>query len=68
MDVAFRPSGTDGYEDLVRGAIRYDVFDVQVHAAALSDIVRSKEASDRPQDRQDVVVMREMMRRFGSDR
>lgn len=67
VDVAFRPSGTEGYDDVIRSAITYDVFGVEVQAAALSDIVRSKEASDRPQDRQDVVIMREMMRRGGSD-
>jgi hypothetical protein len=65
LDVAFRPSGTDGYDDLRRNAIRYDVFGVALDAAALPDIIRSKEAADRPQDRQDVIIMREMLRRAG---
>ena len=34
--------------------------------ASLSAIVRSKEAADRPQDRQDVVVLKEMLRRRGA--
>lgn len=63
LDLAFEPSGTDGYEDLVRNAIAYEVFGVELKAAALEDIIRSKQASDRPQDRQDVLVMREMLRR-----
>jgi hypothetical protein len=63
LDLAFEPSGTGGYEDLVRNAIAYEVFGVELKAAALEDIIRSKEASDRPQDRQDVLVMREMLRR-----
>jgi hypothetical protein len=66
LDVAFTPSGTEGYSDLVRGAVRFEVFGVEVLAAGLQDILRSKEAADRPQDRQDVIVLREMMRRHES--
>jgi hypothetical protein len=65
LDVAFVPSGTDGFEDLSRNAVRFDVFGVELLAASLSDIVRSKEAADRPQDRQDVLVLKEMLRRSG---
>jgi len=65
LDVAFRPSGTEGYEDLARGAVRFEVFGVDLLAAGLADIIRSKEAADRPQDRQDVLVLREMVRRQG---
>jgi len=63
LDIAFRPSGTDGYDDLSKGAIHFDVFGVDLQAARLEDILRSKKASDRPQDRQDVVVIQEMLRR-----
>lgn len=63
LDVFFRPAGTEGYDDLSEGALRYEVFGVELDAAALEDIVRSKEAADRPQDRQDILVMREMLRR-----
>lgn len=63
LDVAFRPSGTDGYEDLAKTALRFDVFGVELQAARLEDIVRSKRAADRPQDRQDVIVIQEMLRR-----
>lgn len=66
LDVAFRPAGTEGYEDLVRAALRFQVFGVELLAASLADIVRSKQAADRPQDRQDVVVLREILRRHGS--
>lgn len=65
LDVAFQPSGTSGYDDLARTAIRYDVFGVELHAASLRDIIRSKEASDRPQDRQDVPILREIVKRGG---
>ena len=63
LDVAFVPSGTSGYDDLVQKAVRFDVFGVRLVAASLEDIIRSKEAADRPQDRQDVVILREMLRR-----
>lgn len=63
LDLAFRPSGTDGYEDLVSNAVLYEVFDRQVQVASLADIIRSKEVADRPQDRQDVVILREIQRR-----
>jgi hypothetical protein len=63
LDVVFIPAGTRGYEDLQTGAIRFDAFGVEILAANLPDIIRSKEAADRPQDRQDVVVLREIMRR-----
>ena len=65
LDVAFTPSGTKGYEDLIRGAVSFDVFGTTLAAASLEDIIRSKEAADRPQDRQDVVILREMIRQRG---
>ncbi len=63
LEIAFVPSGTEGFDDLVRDAVRFDVYGVELLAASLNDIVRSKEAADRPQDRQDVVIIREMLRR-----
>jgi hypothetical protein len=62
VDVAFEPSGTKGYEDLASSAVTFTAFDVEVQAASLEDIVRSKEAADRPQDRQDVIVLKAMLR------
>lgn len=65
LDVAFQPSGTGGYDDLIRSAVTFDVFGVRLDAASLEDIVRSKEAAGRLQDRQDVAIIREMLRRRG---
>jgi hypothetical protein len=62
LDIAFTPSGTRGFEDLQNGAIRFDVFGVEILVSDLPDIIRSKEAADRPQDRQDVLVLREILR------
>ena len=63
LDIAFVPSGTTGYDDLAKGAERFAVYGVELFAARLEDIIRSKEAAARPQDRQDVLVLREMLRR-----
>lgn len=63
-DLVFRPSGTGGFEDLWEHPVEFEVFGVRLMAASLSDIIRSKEAAGRPQDRQDVVVLREMLRRW----
>lgn len=63
LDLAFRPSGTTGYDDLAPKAVRFELYGHNVLAARLQDIIRSKEAADRPQDRQDVEVMREMLKR-----
>jgi hypothetical protein len=63
LDLAFRPPGTGGYDDLIRTAVPFQIHGVRIEVASLEDIIRSKTAADRPQDRQDVVVLREMLRR-----
>ncbi len=62
LDIAFEPSGTEGFDDLARSAVVFEVFGVEIHAASLEDIIRSKTAADRPQDRQDVLVLKAMLR------
>lgn len=63
VDIVFEPAGTSGYEDLSASAVSYRVFGVEVRAAALKDILRSKQASNRPQDQQDAIVLRDMLRK-----
>lgn len=63
LDIAFKPSGTEGYDDLARQAVHFSVYGGDLLAARLEDIVRSKKAANRPQDRQDVEVMKEMLKR-----
>ena len=50
FDISFMPSGTDGYEDLVRTALRVEVRGEQMPVASLADVIRSKEAAARPKD------------------
>lgn len=61
LDIAFRPAGTEGFDDLARGAVRFEVYGGELLASSLRDILRSKEAADRPQDRQDALIIREML-------
>lgn len=62
VDVIFSPSGTGGYEDLAASAVTYEVFGLRVRAASLQDILRSKLASNRPQDQQDAIILTEMLK------
>lgn len=62
IDVIFEPAGCNGYADLRSGAERFEVHGAPLLVASLRDLVRMKEAADRPQDRQDVVILREMLR------
>lgn len=66
VDIIFRPAGTNGYDDLRAGAVRFEIHGEALFAASLRDILRSKEAADRPQDRQDAAVIREMLRKDGA--
>lgn len=62
LDIAFAPAGTKGYDDLAEGAERFEAFGVQFLAASLDDIIRSKEATGRAKDEEDVVILRALKR------
>lgn len=68
LDLAFTPAGTAGYAELAPVAVHFDVFDADLAVARLEDIMRSKAAADRPKDRQDVLIMREMLDRRATGR
>lgn len=51
LDIAISPSGIDNYEALDRAAVVFDIDGVSIRVAALDDIIRSKQAADRPKDR-----------------
>lgn len=63
LDLAFSPSGTTGFNDLAPQAIRFELYGHPLLVARLEDIIRSKEAANRPQDRQDVEVMKALLTR-----
>lgn len=62
LDIAFLPAGTDGYEDLAKGAEKFEAFGVRFLAASLDDIIRSKEATGRVKDEEDVLILRALKR------
>jgi hypothetical protein len=51
LDITFEPSGTRGYDDLRRDAVSIRLRSGDVTVASLADVIRSKEAADRPRDR-----------------
>lgn len=51
LDVLGTPAGTQGYDDLVAGAVEMDLDGFAVHVADLGDLIRMKRAAGRPKDR-----------------
>jgi hypothetical protein len=66
LDLAFRPSGTGGYDDLARDAIHLSILGVSVDVASLADVVRSKEAAGRDKDRLVLPTLRRLLDAEGS--
>ena len=58
LDVCRSPLGVDGPDALAAGAERFWIENVPVAVASLSDLIRMKDAVDRPSDRADIEVLR----------
>lgn len=63
VDVAFTPSGTQGFRDLKRDAVSIDVAGAAILVASLADIIRSKAAADREKDRRALPRLRSLLER-----
>ena len=61
LDVSVVPSGTQGYDDLRRDAVEISVDGTPVRVASLADVIRSKEAANRPKDRTSLPVLRRLL-------
>lgn len=68
LDLTFEPAGTSGYEDLRRHALEISVHGTRITIAALADVIRSKQASDREKDRLALPALRELLARSGGRR
>lgn len=65
VDLSFQPSGTGGYDDLVRRATRIELRDgLTTTVAALEDIIVSKEAADREKDRLALPTLRLLLQKI----
>ena len=51
LDILGTPSGSEGYEQLIRNASTLDLGEVMVSVAALEDLIAMKRAAGRPRDR-----------------
>ncbi len=56
------------FEDLVRDAVSLNVAGTTILVASLPDVIRSKEALDRPKDRLHLETLRETLRHRRADR
>jgi len=63
LDVSFTPSGTSGYRDLRRDAADVQLYGVTVRIASLRDVIRSKQAANRPKDQRTLPTLREILAR-----
>lgn len=61
LDLMFEPSGTAGYADVSRDAVRLTILGVDVDVASLADVIRSKEAAGRDKDRLVLPVLRRLL-------
>lgn len=61
LDLAFTPSGTTGFDDVVRDAESIEILGVVVRVAALADVVRSKAAAGREKDRLQLPLLRRLL-------
>ena len=57
----FQPSGTKGFEDLSRNSVAIRVRGIQINVATLQDIIRSKEAANRPKDQRSLPLLRQLL-------
>lgn len=61
LDISMVPTGTEGYDDLVLSATDESAFGTRIVIAALADIIRSKQAANRPKDQRALPVLREIL-------
>jgi len=68
LDLAFRPSGTEGYADLRRDAIEIEAAGgLRILVASLADVIRSKEAANREKDRIALPRLRRLLDRLRAE-
>lgn len=61
LDISMIPTGTAGYSDLTKEATDLAAFGLLIPTASLADIIRSKQAANRPKDQRVLPVLRELL-------
>jgi hypothetical protein len=61
LDLSFRPAGTQGFSDLAAHATKMSIRGLEVPVSSLEDVIRSKEAANRPKDRRTLPVLRQLL-------
>ncbi|HET7385935.1 MAG TPA: hypothetical protein VFJ19_04645 [Nocardioidaceae bacterium] len=61
LNISMIPNGTQGYPDLIRDASDVAILDVVVPTSSLADVIRSKQAANRPKDQRVLPVLREIL-------
>ncbi|WP_148616066.1 hypothetical protein [Nocardioides rubriscoriae] len=61
LDISMVPSGTGGYSDLAQEAVEETAYGTRIKIAALADVIRSKQAANRPKDQRVLPVLREIL-------
>jgi len=66
LDLSFTPSGTGGYDDLVEHSLSMSIQGHGVRVASLEDVIRSKEAANRPKDQAALPLLRQLLQELRS--
>jgi hypothetical protein len=61
LDISFVPDGTEGFADLTREAAATSILGLEVTVASLADVIRSKQAANRPKDQRVLPTLREIL-------
>ena len=64
LDISFTPDGTTGYNDLACDAESVHLYGSVVHVASLADVIRSKQAANRPKDQRVLPTLRRILSRL----
>lgn len=65
LDISFQPAGTTGYGDLAADAATVRLAGRDVAVASLRDVIRSKEAANRPKDQVVLPILRALLDDLG---
>lgn len=62
LDLSFVPSGTEGFEDLRKEAVGFELEGLVISVASLEDVIRSKQAVNRQKDREQLPTLKALIK------